>query len=147
MKIATCICIIARLPGVSGFARQSGPKRESSKYRTIFTLGGAGGGFVLGLGGGIAAFDDAINSNRKVLTTAILTGVGGGVGGYFLGRALDKRVSKSSWRYVPDPLDLSRARHRLAGAPTRALAQMSADWGKGESRQQPPGPPAEAPLE
>jgi len=45
----------------------------------------------MGLLAGLAAFDDSVNSDQKVWTTAIASGVGGAIGGYFLGRALDKR--------------------------------------------------------
>jgi hypothetical protein len=73
------------------FAQQATPKSgESHKYRTILTLAGGGGGFALGLVGGLAAFDDATSSDRKVWATAVISAVGGAVGGYFLGRALDK---------------------------------------------------------
>jgi hypothetical protein len=117
-KIVLLVCVIALLAASSRFAQQSAPKSESSKYRTIFTLGGAGGGFALGLGGGLAAFDDDVNSNRKVWTTAILAGIGGGAGGYFIGRALDKHKAKTSWRYIPDQLDRSLIPYQLPGTPT-----------------------------
>jgi hypothetical protein len=117
-KIVLSVCVIALLAASSSFAQQAAPKSESSKYRTIFTLGGAGAGFALGLGGGLAAFDDAVNSNRKVWTTAILAGIGGGVGGYFIGRALDKHKAKTSWRYIPDQLDRGLIPYQLPGTPT-----------------------------
>ena len=71
---------------------------ESHKYRTIFTLAGAGGGFTVGVFAGLAKFDDAINSDRKVWTTAIVGAGGGAVGGYFLGRILDKRRDRADLR-------------------------------------------------
>jgi len=92
------LCLIAASPA---FAQQAVPKGKSSKYRTILTIAGAGGGFVLGVFAGIGAFDDSINSSRKVWTTAIITGAAGGVGGYFLGRSLDKRGSKTTWAPRP----------------------------------------------
>jgi len=55
-----------------------------------------------GLFAGLAAFDDATNSDRKVWTTAILAGVGGAVGGYFLGRALDKRGKSTNVTWKSD---------------------------------------------
>jgi len=60
------------------------------------------GGFAVGLFAGLAAFDDATNSDRKVWTTAILAGVGGAVGGYFLGRALDKRGKSTNVTWKSD---------------------------------------------
>ncbi len=86
------------------FGQQPTPKSgESHKYRTIFTIAGGGGGFAVGLVAGLAAFDDAINSDRKVWTTAALSAVGG----YFLGRALDKRTKKTNVTWMPDELDRS----------------------------------------
>jgi len=75
----------------SGFAQHpSTTPAESHKYRTLFSIGGGAGGFAIGLFAGLPAFDDATNSEAKVTTTAILAGVGGAVGGYFLGRSIDK---------------------------------------------------------
>ena len=50
---------------------------------------------------GLAAFYDATNSNRKVWTTAILAGVGGVIGGYLIGRALDKTENATSQFFSP----------------------------------------------
>ncbi len=76
----------------ASFAQQTAPQgAESHKYRTILAIAGSGGGFALGVFGGIAAFDDATYASRKVWTTALVSAAGGAVGGYFLGRFLDKR--------------------------------------------------------
>src|SRR5262245_40845248 len=91
IKRSICTLLVV-VTSTSAFAQQSSsPSGESHKHRTILTLAGGGGGFAVGLFAGLAAFDDATNSDHKVWTTAILAGVGGAVGGYFLGRALDKR--------------------------------------------------------
>ena len=77
-------------------AQQPAAKTETShKYRIIFTASGAGGGFALGLFAGLAKFDDAINSEKKVTTSAIFGAAGGAAGGYFLGRILDKRRDRA----------------------------------------------------
>jgi hypothetical protein len=115
-KIIQWALLLSLLTATSGFGQQPARKTETSKFRTILTIGGAGGGFALGLFGGLAAFDDAVNSDRKVWTTAILAGVAGGVGGYFLGRSLDKHAN-TAWRYVPDPLDRNLMDIRQAGHP------------------------------
>jgi hypothetical protein len=93
MKNRLIACsMLALLACSRAFGQQPAPRSgESHKYRTILTLAGGGGGFAVGLVAGLAAFDDAINSDRKVWTTAALSAVGGAVGGYFLGRPLDKR--------------------------------------------------------
>jgi hypothetical protein len=99
------------------FGQQPAPQSgESHKYRTIFTLAGGGGGFAVGLVVGLSAFDDAVNSDRKVWTTAALSAVGGAVGGYFLGRALDKRQKKPkvTWRSSePEPASMRAQRSAL----------------------------------
>lgn len=77
------------------FAQSAPKKEESHKYRTILTLAGGGGAFALGVFVGLNAFDDAVNSDRKLWTTALISAAGGAVGGYFLGRALDKRKEKT----------------------------------------------------
>ena len=74
----------------AAFGQASPPSGESHKYRTIFTVAGGAGGFAVGLFAGLAVFDDATNSDRKVWTTAILAAIGGSIGGYFLGRAWDR---------------------------------------------------------
>ena len=52
----------------------------------LWTVVGAGAGFGVGLWAGLAAFDDSIDSDRKVWTTAILSAAAGGVLGYLIGR-------------------------------------------------------------
>jgi len=90
------ITALILLTATGTFAQPPAPKSEEShKYRTILTLAGGGGGFALGVFAGLAAFDDAVSSDRKVWTTAALSAAGGAVGGYFLGRALDKRKKKT----------------------------------------------------
>jgi hypothetical protein len=52
-----------------------------------WTAGGAAAGFGVGLWVGLHAFDDAINSDRKIWTTAAVGAAVGAVSGYFVGRA------------------------------------------------------------
>jgi hypothetical protein len=112
MKNRLVVCsMLALLACGWAFGQQPAPQSgESHKYRTILTLAGGGGGFAVGLVAGLAAFDDAINSDRKVWTTAALSAVGGAVGGYFLGRALDKRQKKPKVTWTPDELERSLLR-------------------------------------
>jgi hypothetical protein len=79
----------------------------SHKYRTILTPAGAAGGFAAGLFIGLSKFDDAVNSERKATTTALIGAAGGGVGGYFLARALDKHRDRSRAQRVTRNLNLS----------------------------------------
>ena len=52
-----------------------------------WTIGGAGAGFGVGLWAGLSAFDDAINSDRKVWTSAVVGAAVGAVGGYLIGKS------------------------------------------------------------
>jgi len=107
-----CVPLVA-VTWTSAFGQQSSPPSgESHKHRTILTLAGGGGGFAVGLFAGLAAFDDATNSDRKVWTTAILAGVGGAIGGYFLGRALDRRSKTANVTWKSDAFEQSLVRDR-----------------------------------
>jgi hypothetical protein len=67
------------------------PSSRSSASVAGWTAVGAGAGFGLGLYAGLAAFDDAIDSDRKVWTAAIASAAGGAVIGYLVGRARGHR--------------------------------------------------------
>ena len=60
---------------------------RSSGRAALWTIVGAGAGFGLGLFLGLNAFDDAINSDRKVWTSAIAGAAAGGTLGYLVGRS------------------------------------------------------------
>jgi hypothetical protein len=62
-------------------------KPRSSGRTALWTIVGAGAGFGLGLFLGLNAFDDAVNSDRKVWTSAIAGAAAGGTLGYLVGRA------------------------------------------------------------
>jgi len=53
---------------------------------------GAGAGTGLGFLIGFQAFDESINSDRKIWTTTILSGVAGGVIGWLLARHMDREA-------------------------------------------------------
>lgn len=63
------------------------PAARSSKAPIVWTIVGAGAGFGVGLWAGLTAFDDAINSDRKVWTSALVGAAIGGVAGHVLGRS------------------------------------------------------------
>jgi predicted MFS family arabinose efflux permease len=89
--------ILIFLTSSEAFAQQPGGNIErSSKYRKIFTIAGGGGGFAVGMFAGLAKFDDAIYSEDKATKAALVGGIGGAVGGYFLGRVLDKRRDRAN---------------------------------------------------
>ncbi len=85
----------------AAFAQQPAPTTTPHKYRTILAIAGAGGGFALGAFAGLNAFDDAVNSDRKVLTTAVVGAAGGAAGGYFAGRAIDNRKRRTAFLMNP----------------------------------------------
>ena len=70
--------------------------KTTHKYRTILPIAGPAGGFVAGFYIGFNAFDDAVNSDRKLWTTSIISSAGGAVGGYFIGRVIDNRRNRIS---------------------------------------------------
>lgn len=117
MKHALPVVIALVIFTADTFAQQPAPQRgESYKYRTILTLAGAGGGFTLGVFAGLSAFDDAINSDRKVWTTAVISAGGGAVAGYFLGRALDKRKKKAGTTNATEELNRALISSRSSAA-------------------------------
>lgn len=58
----------------------------SSTKRVVWTLVGIGAGFGAGLFIGLHAFDDAVNSDRKVWTSAIVGAAAGGLAGGLLSK-------------------------------------------------------------
>jgi hypothetical protein len=69
----------------------------------LWTFVGAGAGFGLGVWAGLSAFDDAIDSDRKVWTTAVLAATAGGLAGFFV----DRHRARSARRAPAPSLTLS----------------------------------------
>jgi hypothetical protein len=59
---------------------------KSGGRTALWTVVGAGAGFGLGLFLGLGAFDDAVNSDRKVWTSALVGAAAGGTIGYLVAR-------------------------------------------------------------
>lgn len=96
-----------------------------------WTALGAGAGFGVGMLVGLRAFDDAVNSDRKVWTAAIAGGLVGAATGFAVGlerhrrRAAPARTGTGERR--PAPLDAALMRElvrsvRLVTAPARMAA-------------------------
>ena len=68
---------------------QSGTE-DRSRARVLWTVAGGSAGFGFGLWAGLTAFDDALNSDRKVWTSAVVGAGIGAVAGYLIGRARDR---------------------------------------------------------
>ena len=96
--------------------------KERHVGRIVGTIGGA----VLGVFGGyLVSDDDAVEATKKMTRNAILLGAAGGVGGYFLGRAVDKQFSYDN---RPDPARIRQAQARAVDAvvkeSVRSLSQV-----------------------
>ena len=92
---------------IGGAARATRATSSSSTKRVAWTLVGIGAGFGAGLFIGLSAFDDAVNSDRKVWTSAIVGAAAGGLAGGLLsrnvGRAPQVRTSATNALKAPVP--------------------------------------------
>ena len=66
----------------------------STSRRVLWTLVGAGAGFAAGLVFGLRQFDDAVDSDRKVWTSAVVGAAAGGVAGALISGAGSPRPSR-----------------------------------------------------
>jgi hypothetical protein len=103
--IVTAILLVAGAPTAHAQTRSGG-------RTTLWTIVGAGAGFGLGLALGLHAFDDAVNSDRKVWTSALVGAAAGGTLGYVIGRS--RRPSQS-------PTLQSRLSEREVGSLARSV--------------------------
>lgn len=78
---------VAVMIGLGSALHAQAPSANSSRGTVTWTIAAAGGGFGIGLWAGLTKFDDAVNSERKVWTTAIVGAAVGGVAGYLIGRS------------------------------------------------------------
>ena len=79
----------------TAYAQQARPSAAWSRGRVLGTVIGAAAGFGAGLLIGLAAYDDAVNSERKIWTlTAVTTAAGAGAG-YAIGAGLTRRAKSS----------------------------------------------------
>lgn len=123
-----------------GASAHAQTQSTSTRRATLtWTIAGAGAGFGVGLWAGLSAFDDAINSDRKVWTSAVFGAAAGAVGGYLIGKSRTRgsrpsasrsisrapsgkaRASDSCDRLLPRVSSLSDL--RMSGAPLMQLAQ------------------------
>ena len=81
--------LIALLMTSSIVLADDGRARTSANARSVapvWTFVGIGAGFGVGLWAGFSAFDESINSERKIWTSAIVGAAAGGLLGYFVDR-------------------------------------------------------------
>jgi len=98
--------------------------RSSTTKRVLWTVVGAGAGFAAGVFIGLNKFDDALYSDRKVWTSAIVGAAAGGVAGALLSRNIGRSVPvATAVRPAPGgtarPIDVSWA-DALHGPPAPA---------------------------
>ena len=81
----------------------SAPRASSTTKRVAWTLVGIGAGFAAGSFIGLSAFDDAINSDRKVWTSAIVGAAAGGLAGGLISRNVGRgpQVKTTGSRSLP----------------------------------------------
>jgi hypothetical protein len=109
--------ILLQIPlAADGRDSQSAPRKSGNTKRVLWTIVGAGAGFAAGVFIGLNKFDDAINSDRKVWTTAIVGAVGGGVAGALLSRPRRNAPNLGSGGFRPE-----NAHDRGRDATPRAL--------------------------
>jgi len=85
---------------VGSNAHAQTPSPSTGRATLTWTIGGAGAGFGVGLWAGLSAFDDAINSERKIWTSAVVGATVGAVGGYLVGKARARGSKSSAGRSV-----------------------------------------------
>jgi hypothetical protein len=91
-------------------ADTSGPSPSpSNTKRIVWTLVGIGAGFGAGLFLGLNAFDDAINSDRKVWTSALVGAAAGGLAGNLLSRNVGQSPNFGVKRADTPRVDVSTA--------------------------------------
>jgi len=87
LLVTSWIVVLISGPVAQAQGRTAGNRRAV----VLWTVSGAGAGFGVGAWAGLTAFDDAVNSDRKVWTSAIVgTGIGA-LAGYLIGRSLGSR--------------------------------------------------------
>jgi hypothetical protein len=80
--LALLVAVLLLGPGVA----HAQPSPKSSHHTPAWIAVGAGAGFGIGVWAGLTRFDESINSDRKIWTTAIVSATAGGLLGYLLTR-------------------------------------------------------------
>ena len=113
------VLIASLLAGSTASAQTVAGTPDSNGGRTaLWTVVGTGAGFGIGIWAGLHVFDDAVNSDRKVWTTAILSGAAGGILGHLISRGRSTRAVQNA-RKTPaiDPLTVTDFPIPSSGAP------------------------------
>jgi hypothetical protein len=123
-SIALIGLILASASVSADSGSQAPSSSRSSGKRVAWTIIGAAAGFGAGVFLGLNAFDDAVNSDRKVWTTAIVGAAAGGLAGGFLSRSVGRQP-------------------RTAAAPAAERDRLAEiDWQSALRRNAPIAPPS-----
>jgi membrane associated rhomboid family serine protease len=111
---AFCFGLVALLlfhvPASADTTGRSAPAKASpSSKRVIWTLVGIGAGFGAGLFIGLNAFDDAVNSDQKVWTSALVGAAAGGLAGGLLSRNVGRAPQVKAARSIRPATELRLA--------------------------------------
>ena len=87
---------------------------------------GIGAGFGVGVWAGLTAFDDSVNSDRKVWTSAIVAAAAGGVLGYLVDRHRAKTAASPARR--PSLAFTPAQREKFVSASPRLGAGQLRHW-------------------
>jgi hypothetical protein len=87
--------------------------QAQGRGRVLWTVSGAGAGFGVGLWAGLSTFDDAVNSDRKVWTSAIVGAGVGAVAGYLIGRSRSDHSRPSTTAGATERLRQEASERRL----------------------------------
>ena len=102
-RYATCLVIVTFLLAGAVLRADQGAAAPKRGFKPVWTAVGAGAGFGLGVWVGLTKFDDAIDSDRKVWTTAIVSAAIGGV----LGFLVDRRQARANPALITQPATLA----------------------------------------
>jgi hypothetical protein len=123
--LALAALFLIKVPlATAGEARDSSTRAKvsSTTKRTVWTIVGAGGGFVAGMLIGFQNFDDAVNSDRKIWTCALVGAAAGGVAGNLFSRNIGP---------TPGVANGPRSRPEAIAVPWRSIVPESRESGEG----------------
>jgi hypothetical protein len=135
-QAASLALLIVFLTGAIAHA-DDGSAQQQRSFKPVWTVVGAGAGFGLGVWAGLTKFDDAINSDRKVWTTAIVSAAAGGVLGFLIDRHRARRpkptatpptaaAPSESWRQSVYGSPTAPA--TLTLPPVKAIVGLQSSW-------------------
>lgn len=87
----------------TAYAQQARPSSAGTRGRVLGAVIGAAAGFGAGLLIGLAAYDDAVNSERKIWTLTVVTTAAGAGAGYAIGARLARGTKASPHRVGRHP--------------------------------------------